>query len=197
MKKNLLMLSIALLPIFACATGMAVSMDNLYLKNNNKTEELVTIKNIDPDKKIKIPASSMCKINTKIMFLPPDYETTPENTANYIVSVSGNNFENNIIMDKFGLSLAYDSFIKAPYSGNVKNFTFTGYCGSKYQQFRYLSVNDAESGDAMPEFKLANCKSDSNYVYMISKSYVKVSKKSSAMDFNGIPECNLVAGESK
>lgn len=197
MRKNMLILLVSVFPVFVHATGMAVGVGNLYIKNNNKTEESILIKNIDANKKIKIPASSMCKINTRVMFLPPDFENTAENRSSYVISVQGDNYSNDIVMDKFGLSLAYGSFIKAPYSGDVKNFMLAGYCGSKYQQSRYLSVNDPESSDEIPEFKLSNCKDNSNFVYMISKSYVKVGKKVPAIDFKNISDCNVVTEESK
>ncbi|MDD3266068.1 MAG: hypothetical protein PHC75_02670 [Burkholderiales bacterium] len=197
MKKTILGLFV-ILPVASYATGMAVGLDNLYFKNNNKTNEIVSISNLAENKsKFIIPSNSMCKINTKIMFLPSDYESASENNASYVISIKGNNYNNDIVMDKFGLSLAYDSFIKAPYSGDVKNFTFAGYCGSKYQQSRYLSVGDPENSDDMPEFKLSNCKESSNFIYTISKSYIKVAKKVPAANFKNIPECNLVSEESK
>lgn len=193
MKKILLVLCGAI-PYISHATGMAVSIDNIYFKNVNKNNELITINN---EQVFNIPAQSMCKIDKKIMFLPPKESSIDGSSSNYVISVDGNSFNNNIVIDKYGISLASNSFIKAPSHGSVKNFSLVGYCGSKYKQFKYLNVQADENESSVPTFKLMNCNGDSNYLYVLSNSYIKVNKKDKIVDFQSIQPCALPLEESK
>ncbi len=67
--KHIYLAIIGILPLIANAGALAVSMDDLYLKNNTSKATTIQIKNLDESaSKFTLPANSMCKINQSIMF---------------------------------------------------------------------------------------------------------------------------------
>lgn len=191
MKYSSLLLAL-FLPLTVHATGMAVSLNNLYLQNFTASDVKVTIKNLsEKANQFTIPAKGICKINQPIMFLPPDYPQESGNNASYAISINTETTNDSIVMDKYGLSLASDSFINAPYNGNVSQYRLIGFCGSKYSQYKFLNVvpHNAESG--IPDFHLINCNNTSNFVYLINDKYIRVKNKQKKIDFNNAPNCNL------
>lgn len=192
MKKYINILAILATPLAANATGMAVNLDNLYLQNFTSNPVNVTIKNLPESANIfKVPAKSICKINQPIMFLPPDYKMPPEDSASYAIMINTDNTDNPIVMDKYGLALASDSFIKAPSSGNVSQYSLFGFCGSKYSQYKFLNVTPHDNESSAPDFRLINCKDTSNFVYFINDKYIKVKNRQKKVDFSNAKECKL------
>ena len=81
--KHIYLTLISLPPLISNATGLAVSMDDLYLKNNtSKTND--TNQNLDESaNRFTLPANSMYKINQSIMFQPFEEESN-----NFVVMVT-------------------------------------------------------------------------------------------------------------
>ncbi|MEN9945781.1 MAG: hypothetical protein RLZZ293_167 [Pseudomonadota bacterium] len=168
------------LPIIAHATGMAVSLNNLYLQNNTSQSMTIQIENLtESANKLVVPAKSICKINQSLMFLP-----FAEESDNFAIMVKSSNMVNPIVIDNFGLlALASDSAIKAPYSGKVKQYSLFGFCGNKLGQYKFLNVIPHTNESDAPNFELANCKTTSNFVYFINDKYIRVKNKPKALDF--------------
>ena len=183
------LLCLCVVPICANATGMAVTINNLYLQNSTNQETVVQIKNFaESANKVNMPARSMCKIESNIMFLPFEEESN-----NFVVMISTDKSVNPIVIDKFGLlALAADSAIKAPASGRVSQYRLFGFCANKYAQYQYLNVAPHDNGEsAAPDFRLANCNQTSNYVYLINDQYVKVKNKPKYIDFSRVASCQF------
>ncbi|RTL01509.1 MAG: hypothetical protein EKK57_04450 [Proteobacteria bacterium] len=190
--KSYPLLIMTLLPVFAHATGMAVSLNNLYLQNFTSKPVKVKISNLSESyNQFEVPSKGICKINQQIMFLPPDYPQESGNHASYAISVNTETTNNPIVMDKYGLSLASDSFINAPYSGNVSQYRLIGFCGNKYSQYKFLNVTPHNGESGIPDFHLINCNNTSNFVYLINDKYIRVKNKQKKINFNSAPNCNL------
>lgn len=168
------------------ATGMAVSLNNLYLQNTTSKIFKLKINNLDkntPD--ILLAANSMCKINKNIMFLPSVIENN-----NFVIMLSNANMVNPIVIDKdSSLSLANLAKLKFRFSGDIKNYNFLGYCNNNLTQSKSLSVMANSNSNELPNFNLKNCDSDSNFVYVINQS--KTFVPPSVIDFSKVKLCNI------
>jgi hypothetical protein len=186
MKRINLLLITLLAPIVANATGMAVNLQNLYLQNFTTNTTTVTISNLDQNANtFDIPSHGICKINQPIMFLPDEEESN-----NFVISVKTAKTSNPIVIDKFGLlALASDSALQMPSQGNVKQYSLFGFCSNKYQQYKFLNVAPHNNESSAPDFRLANCKSTSNFVYLINDKYIKVNKKQKTINFSAVKDC--------
>lgn len=182
------LLLLCIVPMVAGATGMAVTMSNLYLQNATSQATVVQIKNFDESaNKFTVPARGMCKIESTIMFLPFEEESN-----NFVVMISTEKSVNPIVIDKFGLlALASASEIKANSSGNLSQYRLFGFCGNKYAQYQYLNVKPHDNESAAPDFRLVNCTQNSNYLYLINEQYIKVKNKPKYIDFSKIGNCQL------
>lgn len=184
--KHLYLALFGLLPLFANATGLAVSIDNLYLQNATNQATTIQIKNLDESaNKFSLPPHGMCKIDRKLMFLPFEEESN-----NFTIMISTEKSVNPIVIDQLGLlTLASNSAIKAPYSGNVSQYKLFGFCGNKSGQYQFLNVAPHDNESSAPDFQLVNCAGTSNYVYLINDRYVKVKDKPKYIDFSTIGNC--------
>lgn len=182
---------VGVMPLVAGATGMAVSVDNFYLQNNNNRATTVQIKNLDESaNKIILPAHGICKVNQSIMFQPFEEESN-----NFVIMVSNDERVNPVVIDQFGLlALASDSAIKAPYSGKVNQYSLLGYCNNKREQYKFLNVTPHENESAAPNFVLANCQGTSNFVYFINDGYIKVKNRPKKVDFSRVNNCVIGNG---
>lgn len=182
---------ISALPIVAEATGMAVSLDNLYLQNNTNKSTVVQVKNLDEStNQITLPAHGICKIKQSIMFQP-----FSEESNNFVIMVSNDGKINPIVIDQFGLlTLASDSAIKAQYSGNVKMYSLLGFCGDQLGQYKFMNVLPHDNESAAPNFTMVNCKQSSNFVYFINDQYIKVKNRPKKIDFDRVGECSIGDG---
>ena len=190
--KHIYFAIIGILPLIANATGLAVSMDDLYLKNNTSKTTTIQIRNLDESaSKFTLPANSMCKIDKSIMFLPFEEESN-----NFVVMVTSPEMVNPIVIDQFGLlALASDSAIKAQYHGNVKQYSLFGFCGNKLGQYKFLNVAPHDNESAAPNFTLANCSERSNFVYFINDKYIRVKNRPKYFDFSKAPNCKLAENQ--
>lgn len=179
-------LIIALFPALTSATGMAVSLNNVYMYNNTPHSAQIQIKNLaDRANLFQIPPRSVCKINTPLLFLPDASESN-----NFVIMVQIDQNQNSIVIDKFGLlTLAADSAIQARYAGQVKQYSLNGFCGNKLAQTKFLNVQGHDNLQSPPNFVLANCANISNFVYFINTQYVKVQHKIKSINFNQIANC--------
>lgn len=192
MKKHLAILIGVVTPLLANATGMAVNLNNLYLQNFTSKDVKVTIKNLpENESQLLVPSRGICKVDKDLMFLPPE---NPEsgNSASYEIMISTPTTSNPIVMDKFGITMASDSFIQAHYSGNVKQYSFFGFCGDKYSQYKFLNVIPHDNESAAPDFRLVNCANQSNFVYLINDQYIKVKNKQKKIDFSRVKPCQII-----
>lgn len=190
--KSLTLLIGLSLPILAHATGMAVNLNNLYLENFTAKDVTVTIKNLpENESQLVVPSRGICKVDKSLMFLPPE-KSESDNSASYQIMISTATTNNPIVMDKFGLAMASDSFIKAPYSGNIQQYSFSGFCGNKYTQYKFLNVTPHDNESAAPYFRLVNCNDQSNFVYLINDKYIKVKNKQKKIDFSKIKPCQII-----
>ncbi len=186
--KHLQLLLLSLSPIFANATGMAVSINNLYIQNANNTATTFQIKNLpESANKFTLPAKSICKIDDTLMFQPFEEESN-----NFVIMVTTEQSVNPIVIDQFGLlTLASNSTIKAPYSGKVSQYKLFGFCGNKSGQYQFLNVTPHNNESDAPNFQLVNCAETSNYVYMINDRYIKVKDKPKYINFSTVNSCQL------
>lgn len=193
MKRTILISCLAVTPFVVSATGMAVSLQNLYLQNAASSDTTATVKNIgESGITYKLPAQSMCKISQPVMFFPFEEEKNQ-----FVIMVETPNSKNPIVIDKFGLlSLASNAVLPFNYSGNVKYYNFAGYCGNKFNQAKSISVKPHDNESSAPDFRLANCKAGSSFVYTINTQYVKVKHKPKALNFADIANCNELKVES-
>mgnify|MGYP000281737036 CR=1 FL=1 len=191
--KHIYLALFGMLPLITNATGLAVSMDDLYLRNNTSKTTTIQIKNLDESaNKFTLPPNSMCRINQSIMFQPFEEESN-----NFVVMVTSPEMTNPIVIDQFGLlALASDSAIKAQYHGNVKQYSLFGFCGNKLGQYKFLNVAPHDNESAAPNFTLANCSERSNFVYFINDKYIRVKNRPKYFDFSKAPSCKLVENQA-
>lgn len=191
--KHIYLALFGMLPLITNATGLAVSMDDLYLRNNTSKTTTIQIKNLDESaNKFTLPPNSMCRINQSIMFQPFEEESN-----NFVVMVTSPEMTNPIVIDQFGLlALASDSAIKAQYRGNVKQYSLFGFCGNKLGQYKFLNVAPHDNESAAPNFTLANCSERSNFVYFINDKYIRVKNRPKYFDFSKAPSCKLVENQA-
>ena len=189
--KSISLFIVGLVPLVAGATGMAVSLNDFYIQNNNNRATVVQVKNLDESaNKISLPAHGICKINQSIMFQP-----FTEESNNFVIMVSNDERVNPVVIDQFGLlALASDSAIKAPYSGKVNQYSLLGYCDNNREQYKFLNVTPHDNESAAPNFILANCRGTSNFVYFINDGYIKVKSRPKKIDFNRVSNCVIGNG---
>jgi hypothetical protein len=173
------------------ATGLAVSLNNLYIENQDKVNIKITVPNLASDKnKFIIPAGTVCKINTPIMFLPANDSS---NNFDYVITLESIKTTNSIVIDNEGLALASYSKIKSKYMGNVKNYNLLGYCEDKLSQRKNLFVIPHDNESSMPDFRLTKCTSDSNFVYVINDNIPdKVTKYNQTISIPTIKPCQQI-----
>ncbi len=173
-------------PAFAGATGMAVGLPNLYLQNNTNKSTVVTIKNIaESGAQFKLAAKSICRIKGPIMFQPFEEESN-----NFVVMVENNGKVDPVVIDSLGtLTLAHDSILKLPSTGNVKNYSLQGFCGNKLGQYKFVNAKPEAANDGPPTFQLINCNQDSNFVYFVNDNYIKVKSRQKSINFERVIDC--------
>lgn len=187
--KYLPLIFVSLLPVLANATGMAVSINNLYIQNATNTATTFQIKNLpESTNKFTLPAKSICKVDSTLMFQPFEEESN-----NFAIMITTEQSVNPIVIDQFGLlTLASNSAIKAPYSGKVSQYKLFGFCGNKSGQYQFLNVTPHNNESSAPDFQLVNCSETSNYVYLINDRYIKVKDKPKYIDFSTISSCQSI-----
>ncbi len=185
MKSKLLML-LSFCPLFANATGMAV-------ENQDNADVVATITNLAESKnKFKVPANTICKINSPIMFLPVEDANGAfaDGKFDYVISIETPKTKNSIVIDSAGLALASYSQIKSSFVGNVKNYNLLGYCNNNLLQSKNLHVIPHDNESSMPDFHLTKCTDTSNYTYVINDNTPnKAAKFGKTVQFKTIKSC--------
>lgn len=170
----------------ANAYAMAVSINDLYLQNNTDKAKTVTIQNLSKNnRRFKIAPKDICYVYHRIMFQPFAAERN-----SFVIMVSSAINTDPIVIDKGNtLTLAHESLLKMPYSGNVRSYNFMGYCGDKLQQYQFLHVLPHTNPINPPNFNLINCSNKSNFVYSINERSINLKDQQKIINFNNINKC--------
>lgn len=180
---------IGLFPNLASATGMAVSLKNLYLQNNSSKSTLITIKNLaENNNQFRLQPRSICRIDQPLMFQP-----FTEESNNFVIMIENKGKRDPIVIDKLGLiTLAHNSKLKIPHIGQVKNYSLLGFCGNQLYQRNFLEVEPHTNTPEAPNFNLVKCAATSNFIYLISDISIKDKKYQKPINFGKIKDCALL-----
>ena len=188
--RKLLVLGFLCLPILATASGMAVSLSDLYIQNATRHSQIITIRNLpESENQFKLLANSICRIKPAIMFQP-----FTEESNSFVLMLESHSTRDPIVIDKNGnLTLAHAAINSFNYSGEVDAYRLFGFCGGRLRQSGSLMVVPQTNPESAPNFILANCSKVSTFIYTLSER--KKYKLKRTMRFDKIKDCLTIRQE--
>lgn len=151
------------------ATGMAVTLNNMYLANTSGESIAITLNNLNQAPTVNLSPKTVCKLPNAIFFTP----NLVESDSNFYILFTVKNNYNAIVMNQDSISLASNSKWSKAYTQDTTKFNLEAICGSRQLAKKTIATIAVNQNNNPPTLAPKMCPNNYSFVY----SYGKPSKQ--------------------